>query len=64
MPHVGHQKVKRFSPASYTDYSVAVAKDFGKGFTVSASVVGTDAVPRAGKFTGRTGLVLGAKYSF
>jgi uncharacterized protein (TIGR02001 family) len=68
-PHVGHQKVKRFSPASYTDYSVTVAKDFGNGFTASAAVVGTDAekavyVTPAGKFTGRTGLVLGVKYSF
>ncbi len=69
VPHVGHQKVKNFSPASYTDYSVTVGKDFGNGFSASAALVGTDAddtvyFTPAGKFTGKTGLVLGAKYSF
>ena len=68
-PHIGHQKVKNFSPASYTDYSVTVGKDFGNGFSASAALVGTDAddlvyFTPAGKFTGKTGLVLGAKYSF
>ncbi|ROZ66770.1 hypothetical protein EEB15_25570 [Ramlibacter sp. WS9] len=68
-PHVGHQKVKNFSPASYTDYSVTVGKDFGNGFSASAALVGTDAddsvyFTPAGKFTGKSGLVLGAKYSF
>jgi uncharacterized protein (TIGR02001 family) len=69
MPHIGHQKVKNFSMASYTDYSLTVAKDMGNGFTLTAAVVGTDAektvyVTPAGKFTGKNGLVLGAKYSF
>jgi hypothetical protein len=55
--------------ASYTDYSVTVGKDMGSGFSLSAAVVGTDAersfyFTPAGKFTGRTGLVVGAKYSF
>lgn len=69
VPHVGYQKVKNFSDASYTDYAVTLGKDFGNGFSASAAVVGTNAddalyVTPAGKFTGRTGLVLGAKYSF
>ncbi len=69
VPHVGYQKVKNFSPASYTDYSVTVGKDFGNGISASAAVVGTDAddsvyFTPAGKFTGKTGLVLGVKYSF
>jgi uncharacterized protein (TIGR02001 family) len=69
VPHIGRQKVKHFADASYNDYSVTVAKDFGNGFTASAALVGTDAersvyVTPAGKFTGKTGLVLGAKYSF
>ncbi|HSH89749.1 MAG TPA: TorF family putative porin [Ramlibacter sp.] len=68
-PHVGHQKVKNFGMASYTDYSLTLGKDFGNGFSASAALVGTDAnktvyVTPAGKFTGKTGLVLGAKYSF
>ena len=69
VPHIGHQKIKHLSIGSYTDYSVTVAKDMGNGFSLSAAVVGTDAEKSfyftpAGKFTGRTGLVVGAKYSF
>jgi uncharacterized protein (TIGR02001 family) len=69
VPHVGHQKVKNVSPASYTDYSLALLKDFGNGLSASAAVVATDAddtvyFTPAGKFTGKTGLVVGVKYSF
>jgi uncharacterized protein (TIGR02001 family) len=67
-PHVGHQKVKNNSAFSYTDYTVTLGKDFGNGLSASAAVVGTDAnetlyVTPAGKFTGKTALVLGLKYS-
>jgi uncharacterized protein (TIGR02001 family) len=67
-PHVGHQKVRNNSAFSYTDYAVTVVKDLGNGFSASAAVVGTDAdrtlyVTPAGKFTGKTALVLGVKYS-
>ena len=69
VPHIGHQKVRHLGIASYTDYSVTVGKDMGSGFSLSAAVVGTDAersfyFTPSGKFTGRTGLVVGAKYSF
>jgi uncharacterized protein (TIGR02001 family) len=69
VPHVGHQRIKNNSAFSYTDYSVTLGKDFGNGVSASAAVVGTDAdkalyYTPAGKFTGRTGLVLGVKYSF
>jgi uncharacterized protein (TIGR02001 family) len=69
VPHIGHQSVRHTSVASYTDYSVTLGKDMGSGFSLSAAVVGTDAnksfyVTPSGKFTGRTGLVVGAKYSF
>ncbi|MDB5945785.1 MAG: hypothetical protein JWQ33_811 [Ramlibacter sp.] len=68
-PHVGHQAVKHNSGFSYTDYSVTLGKDFGGGVSVSAAVVGTDAnggayVSPSGKNLGKTGLVLGAKYTF
>lgn len=68
-PHVGHQRVKNNSAFSYTDYAVTVGKDFGNGLSASAAVIGTDAdkalyVTPAGKFTGKTALVLGVKYSF
>ncbi len=68
-PHVGHQTVKRNSAASYTDYSLTLAKDFS-GLVVSGAVIGTDASksayasPANGKFMGKTMLVLGLKKTF
>jgi uncharacterized protein (TIGR02001 family) len=71
VPHLGHQSVSGSGNGvfSYTDYSLAVNKDFGNGLVASASIIGTDAKKTAyvtpkGKFTGRTGLVLGVKYNF
>jgi uncharacterized protein (TIGR02001 family) len=68
-PHVGHQTVKHLSVASYTDYSLTLAKDFS-GLVVSAAVIGTDAdkgfyaSPVNGKFLGKTSLVVGLKKTF
>lgn len=68
-PHVGHQRVKNNGAASYTDYSVTLAKDLGNGLSASVAAVGTDAdrtvyLTPAGRFTGRNAVVLGLKYSF
>ena len=69
-PHVGRQKVANLSIASYTDYAVTLGKDLGNGVSLSAAVVGTNADkvnyanPVNGKFMGKSGVVLGAKYSF
>jgi uncharacterized protein (TIGR02001 family) len=74
-PHLGYQKIKGpfEGPASYTDYSVTVAKEVVKGLVVSLAAVGTDADknfyvpgPRANstKFLGKTGVVVGVKYNF
>jgi uncharacterized protein (TIGR02001 family) len=69
-PHVGHQHVENLHVASYTDWSITVAKDFGNGFSASLAGVGTDADkgyyanPRNGKFMGKSGLVAGVKYAF
>ncbi|WP_051236590.1 TorF family putative porin [Ottowia thiooxydans] len=68
-PHVGRQWIKNNGAASYTDYSLTVGKDLGSGFTASAAIVGTDAskslyATPSGRFTGRTGLVVGIKYTF
>lgn len=68
-PHVGHQWIKNNGDASYTDYALTLGKDFGNGITASAAIVGTDAskslyVTPSGRFTGRTALVVGVKYSF
>ena len=68
-PHVGHQTVKRNAAASYTDYSLTLAKDFS-GLVLSGAVIGTDAdktayaSPANGKFMGKTLLVVGLKKTF
>ena len=69
VPHVGYQSVKNNSPASYTDYSLSLIKDLGNGLSATAALVGTDAdkavyYTPAGKFTGKTGVVVGLKYAF
>jgi uncharacterized protein (TIGR02001 family) len=68
-PHVGHQTVAHRAIASYTDYSLTLAKDFS-GLVLSGSVIGTDAdkaayaSPANGKFMGKTALVVGLKKTF
>ena len=72
-PDVGYQNitgsVAKAAGASYADYSLTLGKDFGKGLSASLQVIATDAdknfyVTSKGKFTGRTGVVAGVKYSF
>ncbi|MBL8332493.1 MAG: hypothetical protein JNM08_05290 [Rubrivivax sp.] len=71
-PHVGYQKVSGNSDFSYTDVSVAVSKDFS-GLVPSLTLYYVDTkkinggyayVSPAGKNLGRTGVVLGVKYTF
>jgi uncharacterized protein (TIGR02001 family) len=68
-PHVGHQTVKHASVASYTDFSLTLAKDFS-GVVLSGAIVGTDAdksfyaSPANGKFLGKTSFVIGLKKTF
>lgn len=68
VPHVGYQKVKNNDPFSYTDWSLAVNKEFGNGLAASAAWVDTDSngqyLAPSGKHLARGGLVLGVKYSF
>ncbi|MCK9685884.1 TorF family putative porin [Scleromatobacter humisilvae] len=54
---------------SYGAYSATLGKDFGKGVSASLQVIATDAkkadyVTSNGRFTGRTTVVAGVKYSF
>ena len=68
-PDGAYQNISKHSALSYSTYSLTLGKDFGKGLTVSLAVVATDAdknlyVTSDGKFTGRTGVVAGVKYSF
>jgi uncharacterized protein (TIGR02001 family) len=69
-PHAGYQKIKGplSDPATYSDFSLTVSKDF-KGLVPSIALVATDSdkaffVTPAGKHTGKTALVLGLKYNF
>ncbi|HEX5687252.1 MAG TPA: TorF family putative porin [Ideonella sp.] len=65
-PHIGHQTVRHLSAASYTDYSLAISKDFN-GLVPSLAVVDTDTdayVGPNGKDLGKAGAVLGVKYNF
>lgn len=65
-PHVGHQRVRNLSAASYTDYSLTVSKDFS-GLVASIAIVDTDAegyVAPNGKDLGKAGVVVGLKYNF
>ena len=66
-PHVGYQRVKSNSAASYTDYAITLGKDFGNGLSATAALIGTDSnayLAPSGKNLGRDGLVLGVKYTF
>jgi uncharacterized protein (TIGR02001 family) len=72
-PDLGYQNitgsVAKAADLSYTDYSLTLGKDFGKGLSASLQVIATDAKKEDyqtsnGKFTGRTGVVAGVKYAF
>jgi uncharacterized protein (TIGR02001 family) len=74
-PHVGYQYVKNQAGFSYTDYAITLAKDLGDGLSVSAAaiavdgnknnlVLGSNAGSQAGKFSGKSAVVLGLKYTF
>jgi uncharacterized protein (TIGR02001 family) len=72
-PHAGYQNITGSAATSaglsYSDYSLTLGKDFGKGVSGSLAVVATDATRSGyqtsdGKFTGRTGAVVGIKYTF
>ena len=72
-PDIAYQNVTgsfaKTNKVSYSDYSLTLGKDFGGGFSGSLQVVATDAdkvwySTSGGKFTGRTGVVAGVKYSF
>jgi uncharacterized protein (TIGR02001 family) len=70
-PHVGRQSFKNNSQISYNDYSLTLAKDLGNGLAVTGALVDTNADKSqavyktpAGKFTGKSGVVVGLKYSF
>jgi uncharacterized protein (TIGR02001 family) len=68
VPHVGYQRVNNNSGASYTDWSLGLAKDFGNGLSASLAYVDTDTdayiAPTNGKNLGKSTAVLGIKYTY
>ena len=70
-PHIGRQTIpnQAGNAGDYTDYSLAIAKDFGNGIVVTGTLIGTDAktsfyTDLGGRFLGKDTLVVGLKYSF
>lgn len=75
-PHIGRQTVPNQTSttvtgnaADYTDYSLALAKDFGNGLVLSATAITTNAdqtfyTDSKGKFLGRSVTTVGLKYTF
>ena len=67
-PHVGRQMVKNSPNLSYNDYAVTLAKDLGNGLSASLMLVDTNAKEASytlvNKYNGKSGAVVGLKYSF
>lgn len=75
-PHVGRQQIPNQGAGGnlgdYTDYSLALAKDFGNGFVVTLTALGTNTKKGAGNFyhdfgdrdLGKSTATVGVKYSF
>jgi len=67
-PHVGRQMVKNSPNLSYNDYALTLAKDLGNGLSASLMLVDTNAKEASytlvNKFNGKSGAVVGLKYSF
>jgi uncharacterized protein (TIGR02001 family) len=75
-PHIGHQSVPNQGAsgniANYTDYSLALAKDYGNGLVVTAAALGTTTKKEAGAFyrdlngrdLGKSAITVGVKYNF
>jgi uncharacterized protein (TIGR02001 family) len=69
--HIGRQKVKSFSDASYTDYKLGATKDL-RGFVFGAALVDTNAKDSAYTYAdarksmniGKSGLVLSVSKTF
>jgi len=67
VPHAGYQSIKNNKAASYSDYSIALNKDFGNGLSCSLSLIDTDTkayVTSQNKDKGKSALSVGLKYSF
>ena len=66
VPHIGHQSVKNSSKFDYTDYSLALSKDYA-GLIFTGAIIGADTNAYVGpnnKNLAKSGLVLTVKKTF
>jgi uncharacterized protein (TIGR02001 family) len=69
-PHIGRQLIpNQNNLGNYSDVSLTVSKDFGSGLVASVAAVATNAnkafyTDTNSRFLGKSGLVVGVKYSF
>jgi uncharacterized protein (TIGR02001 family) len=75
-PHVGHQSIPNQGPdgnlGNYTDYSLALAKDFGNGVVATLTAMATTTRKGAGSYyrdfngrdLGKSAVTLGVKFNF
>lgn len=68
VPHAGRQLVKNSPAANYSDFSLTLNKDLGKGLTASLAGITTNADKNAWTqnkyFQGKSVVVAGLKYTF
>ncbi len=78
VPHVGRQRIKNITDASYTDVALTLNKDFGNGLSASFGGIYTnadktfytntvqynDTTRPVNYYAGKSALVAGVKYSF
>jgi uncharacterized protein (TIGR02001 family) len=67
--HVGYQRVRNLDDGSYTDWSLGLSKELGKGISASLSYVDTNAdrnvyMNSYGKYTGRAAAVFSLSAAF
>jgi uncharacterized protein (TIGR02001 family) len=66
VPHIGHQSVKNSSKFDYTDYSLAISKEYA-GLSFTGAIIGADTnayVGPSNKNLAKSGLVLTVKKTF
>ena len=70
-PHAGRQSIPNVAGdiGNYTDFSLALGKDFGNGLSATVAAITTNAnktfyTDPQSKFLGKDALVVGVKYSF
>ena len=68
VPHYGRQTIKNYINSSYSDVSLTLNKDMGRGMTGSVSAIATNGKEAAWTYNGynlaKSAVVVGLKYTF